>query len=188
MTLSLQEFCHCRDRFSLPLARLSRLLLVGLIGFAVRSAGAGEPSAIDLAKDLKITLPKVEGVSTGVAEDELDKTPVLRLVFPDESMEAWQGHVDYVISAPSVGSYTLTFTAKSDPAECQIEVRVWGGTGQQRQVICPPSGYMLRPEWQEFTYDFVVEAGHQDVATIIWGNLARPGKTITLRDFRLVKN
>lgn len=168
--------------------RLRYILLVGLVVFALRSADADEPVSIDLDKDLKILLPRLEGVHAEVAEDELDKVPVLKLVFPEENMEAWQGHVSYIITPPAEGSYTLRFVAKSDPAECQIEVRVWDFSGKQPRVLCPPDGFMLQSDWQEFTYDFVVEAGQQGAATVQWGNLARAGKTIKMRNIHLEKH
>lgn len=185
------DFQNVSNRWSWPFCRINRLpyiFLVGFVVFAIRSADAGEPVSINLDKDLKILLPRLEGVHAEVTEDELDKVPVLKLVFPEENMEAWQGHVGYIITPPAEGRYILRFVAKSDPAECQIEVRVWDFSGKQPRVLCPPDGFMLQSDWQEFTYDFVVEAGQQGAATVQWGNLARSGKTITMRNIRLEKH
>ncbi len=143
---------------------------------------------MDLAK-IKIGIPPVEGAFGEVTKDELEGAPVIKLEFPEGDVEAWRGSLRYELLAPADGgNYTLIFSAKSEPSECYIEVRVWDFTTSQANLLFAGKGFKLTSDWNEFSYDFTIPSGHKGPGTVTWGNLARAGRTISVRDVRIVKN
>lgn len=162
--------------------------LLSTVFCATSTLIAQDAKIIDLERDLKIQTHGSGRFTGEVTTDELENVPVVKVQTTEGESEAWLGSVDYEIPAPAAGSYTLIFHGKSEPGECQIEVRVWDFASKPVQVIHPPKGFALGEEWKEYIYEFVIEEDHQGIATVRWGNLARPGKTILLRDISLTKN
>jgi len=166
-----------------------RILLCAIalfLGVGRNAAHAGEES-VPLSS-LQVKLPSIEGVSSEIIKDEQDGIEVLKLTFPEGQMEHWRGSVRFTIPAPSAGTYTLVFSAKSDPSECFVEARVWNFDGTSPTQLVAPKSFRLGPDYQEYVYDFTISQDYKGSAAITWGSLARPGKTIYLREIRISKD
>lgn len=166
--------------------RVAGMAVVAAICLAALPSQA-EEKAIDLAS-LVVGVPANVGATSEVTTDELDSVPVLKLMFPDASIEAWRSNIKLEIPAPAAGNYTVTFHAKAEPAECYIEMRVYDFASKPNREVVGAKSFKLEQDWREFVYDFSIENTETGPVTITWGGLARAGKTISFRDVKLMKN
>lgn len=165
------------------IGRLTALATVAACCLAVNSSRAEEN--VDLAT-LKVSLPT--GATSEVTKDELDDVPIIKMVFPEGEYEAWRGGMKLELPAPAAGNYTLIFHAKAEPGECYIDTRVYDFVSQPNREVVKGKSFRLDTDWQEYVYDFTIENTETGTLTIMWGGLARQGKTLSFRDVKLIKN
>jgi hypothetical protein len=150
--------------------------------FGGESARAGE-QVIDLAS-LKVTVPADRGARAEVVTEEPDKIPVLRLQFPDEAMEAWRSKLRAEIPSAVPGENVLSFLARAEPGDCTISVRVADPSGRE---VLASKFFTLDGDWKEYVVEFTVKDGEPASLGLQWGNLARPGRTISIRDIKVTQ-
>jgi len=175
------------DRFKPSWHATGRLTVLATVAASCLAAfsSRAEEANIDLAT-LKVSLPA--GATSEVTKDELDDVPIIKMVLPEGEFEAWHGGMKLELAPPAAGNYTLVFHAKAEPGECYIETRVYDFVSKPNREVVKPKSYRLDTDWQEYVYDFTIENSETGALTIMWGSLARQGKTIYFRDVKLIKN
>lgn len=167
---------------------LPALLLSAATVLLTRPAVA-EDWKIDFLKnagDWKVAFPPEMPAKVNVAPGAYEDKSALRIQVAEGMLEAWKGKVSFPAALPGPGNYVLSFFAKAEPADVRIELSVWGSLPDQPKNLGERRNFEILPEWQEFIYDFSVEAADPAV-NITWGNLARGGRTIFLSNIRLKK-
>lgn len=138
-------------------------------------------------EEWKVAFPTDLEAKAEVVADAFEGKPALKIEVPEAEVESWRGKVSHAVSLPSAGNYTLVFYARVEPTDAYIEVSVWGSIPDKPKNIGPRKNFEALPEWQEFLYNFSVDAP-DPAASITWGNLAKGGKTFFLGGIRLTKD
>ena len=171
--------------------KLSRLfaalvLLLPLFPPGARAGDEGE-ALIDLSTGIRAVFHEKVGAKIEVANDEFENVPALTVTIPPEGeFERYFGTVRMPISNPAPGDYTVIFEARLEPGENQLEMRIYDYSKKQAVEVGPRKAFRMGPEWKEFVFDFSLD--REGIApTVTWTELARRGKTFSLRNVRLLR-
>lgn len=166
------------------------LLLVLVLSVCAPHAWAEDGEIqIDMATGIKATFHKDVGAKIEVANEGQDNIPTLTVQIPSEgAFERYFGSVRLPITLPnpSPGDYAVIFEAKFEPGENNVEMRVFDFSKKQPVELGTRKELRMTADWKEFVYDFSVD-GEGVLPTVTWTEMARKGKTLSLRNVRLVR-
>lgn len=161
------------------------ITLLPLLHSPVHAEEDGETN-IDVSTGIKSYFDQRVGAQIKTANDELDHTPTLTITIPEGDFERYFGSVRLPIPNPTPGDYTVIFEARLEPTENVIELRVYDFSTKQPVEVGPRKPITVQPDWKEFVYNFTIQR-EGVVPTVTWTEMARSGKTFSLRNVRLVK-
>ena len=162
------------------------LVFLALVPPGARAGDEGE-TRIDMSAGIRAVFHKDVGAKIEVANDELENVPVLTVTIPPEGeFERYFGTVRMPIPNPTLGGYTVIFEARFEPGENQVEMRVYDYSKKEAVEVGPRKQIRMGSDWKEFVFDFSFDR-EGAIPTVTWTELARKGKTFSLRNVRLLR-